>query len=386
MLRCPRCGSSMSSSPLLMAVMPHVSAALLTRNSCTSRLVVWVIILNIKPFLFRSTLRINLARGLFFVSAGLLLALIHRPLRLTSAVVGKDEGGSQVYLSGLATVYTAWILTALLVAPLIILLVLLDDAYVWPCLLLLACLLLPSLYQLHRPTKSPPPSSLSGQVLSRLQASSSWPVAIYACLLGDFGFFCLGHQPTFPSIAWHAAFGIFEGDWVASASVGPAILVLVHTFASQILVTAALPLLPLISLHRLAKGQDQSEALLMPVHSETCSNALRRAFDSLFLRFFIAQFSLVSFRSNCSFKLAKSTMLKISVVTPLQFTGRLMCAFVLRRHLMMWKIFAPRFIFAFCGLSVVSCALLAVRFLVVHRLHSAVGQFRRHLLLTSSQS
>ena len=134
-------------------------------------------------------------------------------------------------------------------------------------------------------------------VLSQLEASSSWSVAIYACLLGNFGFFCLGHQPTFPSIPWEAAFGVFEGDWVASTTLIPAILVLVHTFASQILITVALPLLPIISLHRLFKRGpvEQSEALSLPIHSEICSNALLCAFNRLFLRYFIAHFSLVRF-------------------------------------------------------------------------------------------
>lgn len=63
-----------------------------------------------------------------------------------------------------------------------------------------------------------------------------------------------------------------------------------------------------------------------------------------------------------------------------QFTGHLLCAFLLRRHLMVWKIFAPRLVFSFCGLGVVLITTLVVRCLVVCRLHAAVIEMRRRML------
>ncbi|KAH9286311.1 GPI ethanolamine phosphate transferase 3 [Echinococcus granulosus] len=325
---------------------------------------------------FLATLRINVARVLFLLGGALFLALIHRPLLVTATVSTAEPsktrrrgGGGEVYLSGLTTVYTAWLFTALVMTPFLILLVLLGDTYVWPCLGILICLLFPPFYLLHCPRILPSSQKTAAtvmvlssrdpqtQVLSQLHAASGWTAAIYACLLGEFGFYCLGHQPIFPSIAWEAAFAVLEGDRVASAASTflSAALVLAHTFAAQILVTAALPLLLLVSLHRLSKGPvGQSKLLLLPIHSERCSQALRMAFDRLFRRYLIAHFSL--------------------------FTGHLLCAFLLRRHLMVWKIFAPRLVFSFCGLAVVLLTTLVVRCLVVYRLHAAVIGLRRQLL------
>ena len=120
---------------------------------------------NNYQFGFSSSLRMNLARLLFLFSGGLFFALLHRPLLVTAAVPAKGRDGGQVYLSGLATVYTAWLLTALLVAPLIVIEILLGDAYVWPCLFLLISLFLPPLHRLHKPasTVSPKPAILQGE-------------------------------------------------------------------------------------------------------------------------------------------------------------------------------------------------------------------------------
>lgn len=89
---------------------------------------------------------------------------------------------------------------------------------------------------------------------------------------------------------------MLEGDRVTSASSTflSAALVLAHTFAAQILVTAALPLLLFVPLHRFSKGPvGQSKLLLLLIQSETCSQALGVAFDRLFRRHLIAHFSLV---------------------------------------------------------------------------------------------
>ncbi|VDM34093.1 unnamed protein product [Hydatigera taeniaeformis] len=313
---------------------------------------------------FLTTLRITVARGLFLFGGALLLILIYRPLLVTVAVSAATSsraqqwGGDGVYSSGLATVYTSWLLTGLVLPSLFILLVLLGDIYVWPCLGILVCLLLPPFYLLHC-SRIPLSSqkTTEAQVVSQLHAASGWITATYACLLGEFGFYCLGHQPTFSSIAWEAAFAVLEGDHVVTATSTflSATLVLAHTFAAHILVTAALPLLLLAPLHRLSNGPvGQSKLLLLLTKSETCSRALGVAFDRLFRRYLIVHFSL--------------------------FTGHLLCAFLLRRHLMVWKIFTPRLVFSFCGLGVILLTTLVVRYLVVCCLHAAViGILRQRL-------
>lgn len=105
---------------------------------------------------------------LFVLDGALFLVLIHRPLLVTATVSTAEPPrtcwGRGAYLTGLATVYTSWLLTALVMAPLFILLVLLGDVYVWPCLATLACLLLPPLYLLDYPRILP--SSQKTAVLS----------------------------------------------------------------------------------------------------------------------------------------------------------------------------------------------------------------------------
>ncbi len=55
----------------------------------------------------------------------------------------EEEITSEVYVSGLGSIFSGWLVSTLVVCPLLLLLVLLGDAYVLPCVALVACLLLP---------------------------------------------------------------------------------------------------------------------------------------------------------------------------------------------------------------------------------------------------
>lgn len=132
------------------------------------------------------------------------------------------------------------------------------------------------------------------QTAAWLQAASSWPLAVFACLLGEFGFFCLGHQTTLSAIPWAAAFSVFAGDH--GTTVLPASLVLSHTFAAQILVTLALPLLVVWTFRQLCSKSKSAELLLF--QSESNLTELRDALDRLMRRYLIAHFVLV--RSSSS--------------------------------------------------------------------------------------
>ncbi|VDO12780.1 unnamed protein product [Rodentolepis nana] len=251
---------------------------------------------------YLANIRIYIARTVFAISGVLFAVLIYRPLLVTAGITSSENGkDNDVYLSGIATSYTSWILTTLVIAPLLPLIALLGDLYVWPCIGLLFCLIVPPLYLFQRPRKLSSQKKVAKdqhlllKVTLLLDQSTKWAPVIYACLLSELGFYWLGHQPTFSAIPWEAAFSIIAGEDVSSATVLPAILILSHTFASQIIVTAALPLLVLLPLHMATKGSvTLSETLLMPIHSETCSNALRASFNRLFRRYLIAHFTLSS--------------------------------------------------------------------------------------------
>lgn len=123
----------------------------------------------------------NLARLLMLTGFGIIGALVRRPLLVaaaanikkvpredrTSAALrrfarktdvrhlnGSTEGDaeeeitSDVYISGLANVFSSWLLSALVVAPQLMLFILLGDAYILPCLGLIGCLLLSPVHYL----------------------------------------------------------------------------------------------------------------------------------------------------------------------------------------------------------------------------------------------
>lgn len=128
-------------------------------------------------------------------------------------------------------------------------------------------------------------------------------------LLSSHGFFALSHHATFASIPWQAAFVGVEGNFVFQGV--PAALIIAHLFSSQIVTAAALPLSVI-----------EQSIVPFQFHPDALP---RRSYFLLFLH---------------SWKLFA------------------VCAasFIHRRHLMVWKIFAPKFIFesvSFCVTCVV---------------------------------
>ncbi|CAJ0964072.1 unnamed protein product, partial [Mesorhabditis belari] len=109
-------------------------------------------------------------------------------------------------------------------------------------------------------------------------------------LLLALGFYFLGHSPTLTAIPWTAAFVGISGAW--GWRILPALLILSHLYASTLLVCARL-------------------LIQQPVN----------------------------------------TSLLIATVAVRALASSAACA-ILRRHLMVWKIFAPRFIFESIGFLV----------------------------------
>lgn len=138
----------------------------------------------------------------------------------------------------------------------------------------------------------------------KLYFSALGPVTLG--LLGSFHFFTTGHQATIPSLQWNVAY-------IASSSIVFPIThlaLIFNTFASQILVSLSVPLL----------------VLWKVPPSKTPSPLLRLAA-----------------RSGLSLILYQSVIALSSMIFALHF----------RRHLMVWKIFAPRFMLAGLALGVV---------------------------------
>ncbi|KAL7063501.1 hypothetical protein AAHC03_02024 [Spirometra sp. Aus1] len=275
-------------------------------------------------------------------------------------VSNADTSRPGAAVSGLATVYSAWLTSALVICPVFALLVLLGDACVLPLLGLFFCLLLPPIVVLGAERLHFSAKDQNATITWALDAASSWPCAIYACLLGHFGFFVTGHQTTLSAIPWNAAFAVHQGDHTTNLL--PGLLVLSHTFASQLLLTCWLPLLLVTAFQQVQHLRSKTMAS-PPVepynevylfHSRHSAREFVLALDRLFRRYLLLQLLMVA--------------------------GPLISAFFLRRHLMVWKIFAPRLIYALCGCIYINVVALVVRTVVVRRLHASLIGWREGLL------
>ncbi|ODQ64782.1 hypothetical protein NADFUDRAFT_13647, partial [Nadsonia fulvescens var. elongata DSM 6958] len=146
---------------------------------------------------------------------------------------------------------------------------------------------------------------------------SSFVIPIILGLMGQAYFFATGHQATIPSVQWNIGF-------IATQTISfplTHLTILFNTFSGPILTTLAVPL---ISLWKIPPISDR----MLTGNS---------------------QLLLTSCFKNLINYLAYQTVVTISA-----------CAFAanFRRHLMVWKIFAPRFILA--GINLILVDLLAV--------------------------
>ncbi|KAL8204124.1 UNVERIFIED_CONTAM: hypothetical protein K2H54_068252 [Gekko kuhli] len=188
-----------------------------------------------------------------------------------------------------------------------------------------------------------------------------WEALIGWALASAQFFYATGHQPVFPAIHWNAAFvGFQQGH---DANLMPALLVGANTFASHILFAVGCPLLllwPFLcetpgSRSKTPKsGAGDGEEQLMEMR-------LREAPE----RFSVALLQLG---------------LKYLLVLGLQMLACVLAAMILRRHLMVWKVFAPKFLFETLGFAVSSLFLLVGIGLVV-RVDGAVSRWFKQVIL-----
>lgn len=169
------------------------------------------------------------------------------------------------------------------------------------------------------------------------------------CLLAQHWFYALGHHATFSSIPWDAAFVGLPGNFKYQSVV--ASFVLTNLTASHILCALALPLLAVWNQYRGKLG-------VLALRS-AASNGLGGG---------ITEFDLVK-RDGGSTVVGNVGRLGLQYVTFLALKMLAVCAAsaLHRRHLMVWKIFAPKFIFE--GVSfLVSCVCLLLGFVVFARI------------------
>ncbi|XP_067841495.1 GPI ethanolamine phosphate transferase 3 isoform X2 [Heptranchias perlo] len=177
-------------------------------------------------------------------------------------------------------------------------------------------------------------------------------------------FYATGHQPTFPAIQWNAAFvGFVEGH---STNILPALLVGMNTFASHILFAVGCPLLLLWPFVREVKNSKNKSTKKESGDEDQVMEMRLRENPQMFS---VAMLQLG---------------MRYLFVYGVQLLASVCAAAVLRRHLMVWKIFAPKFLFEALAFVVTSIYLL-ITFCFMMRVDVAVNKWFKELLLKQSR-
>ncbi|KAF6327864.1 phosphatidylinositol glycan anchor biosynthesis class O [Rhinolophus ferrumequinum] len=274
----------------------------------------------------------------------------------------KSQGPLTVAAYQLGSVYSAAVVTALtlLVFPLLLLHV--ERISLVFLLLFLQSFLLLHLLAAGIHITTPGPFTVPWQSVS------AW------ALMATQTFYSTGHQPVFPAIHWHAAFvGFPEGH--GSSTWLPALLVGANTFASHLLFAVGCPLLLLWPFLCESQGSrkrrqppgNESEARVRPEEEEEPLMEMR-------LRDAPHHFNVALLQLG----------LKYLFVLGVQILACALAASVLRRHLMVWKVFAPKFIFEAMGFIVSSVGLFLGLALVM-RVDGAVSSWFRQLVLAQQR-
>ncbi|XP_004677813.1 PREDICTED: GPI ethanolamine phosphate transferase 3 [Condylura cristata] len=271
----------------------------------------------------------------------------------------KSQGLLTVAAYQLGSVYSAAMVTALTLLAFPLLLLHAERISLVFLLLFLQSFLLLHLLAAGIPITTPGPFTVPWQ------AVSAW------ALMATQTFYCTGHQPVFPAIHWHAAFvGFPEGH--DSSTWLPALLVGANTFASHLLFAVGCPLLLLWPFLCESQGTrkrrqppgSEAEAKARPEEEE------EEPLMEMRLRDAPHHFNAALLQLG----------LKYLFVLGIQILACALAASILRRHLMVWKVFAPKFIFEAVGFIVSSVGLFLGISLVM-RVDGAVSSWFRQLVL-----
>ncbi|XP_019804494.2 GPI ethanolamine phosphate transferase 3 isoform X4 [Tursiops truncatus] len=274
----------------------------------------------------------------------------------------KSQGPLTVAAYQLGSVYSAAMVTALTLLAFPLLLLHAERISLVFLLLFLQSFLLLHLLAAGIPITTPGPFTVPWQ------AVSAW------AFMATQTFYSTGHQPVFPAIHWHAAFvGVPEGHdftWLSALLVGT------NTFASHILFAVGCPLLLLWPFLCESQGPrkrrqppgNEAEARVRPEEEEEPLMEMR-------LRDAPHHFNAALLQLG----------LKYLFVLGIQILACALAASILRRHLMVWKVFAPKFIFEAVGF-IVSSVGLCLGIALVMRVDGAVSSWFRQLVLAQQKA
>ncbi|GAA50064.1 phosphatidylinositol glycan class O [Clonorchis sinensis] len=276
-------------------------------------------------------LRVHFARGLLLI---LLLCFLHSAKLLPMIAPLRNDGRNPSCSHALEI----WTCTTLVLLPLLGIMAFLNEVHILPMFCIIISVVVYAILHLSSLSAVPDQTDVSRRSIQ----ADSWHVVVFICLLDNLSFYITGHQPTIAGIPWDAAFAAYAGDH--QTRILPAFMVMIHLFAGPILLALSLPTFIVISLKPQLAGVSSSmggcsaPGELVTVQLELLH--ISRAIDLLFWRFFTAK-SILTFACALS-------------------------ACILRRHLMVWKIFAPRLLFSASSLLVTGVVLTFVRLIFVN--------------------
>lgn len=253
----------------------------------------------------------------------------------------------------LGSVYSAAMVTALVLLAFPLLLLHVERVSLAFLLLFLQSFLLLHLLAAGTPVATPGPFTVLWQ------AVSAW------ILLATQTFYSTGHQPVFSAIHWHAAFVGFP-DGHGSSTWLPALLVGANTFSSHLLFAVGCPLLLLWPFLCERQGPKKRQPLPGSESEEEQEGPLME----MRLRDAPHHFNAALLQLG----------LKYLFILGAQILACALAAALLRRHLMVWKVFAPKFIFEAAGFIVSSAGLL-LGIALVMRVDGALSSWFRSLVL-----
>ncbi|XP_010212297.1 PREDICTED: GPI ethanolamine phosphate transferase 3 [Tinamus guttatus] len=192
-----------------------------------------------------------------------------------------------------------------------------------------------------------------------------WYAVLSWLLAASQFFYSTGHQPIFPAIHWNAAFVGFHLDH--STNILPAVLVGANTFASHILFAVGCPLL-----------------LLWPFVCETPSAQRKKSRKEPREELLEEEEHMMEMRLREAPERLSAALLQLGLkylfILGMQLLACVCAAVILRRHLMVWKVFAPKFLLEALGFVVSSiCLLLGIS--LVMRVDCAVSTWFTQLQL-----
>ncbi|XP_004631939.1 GPI ethanolamine phosphate transferase 3 isoform X2 [Octodon degus] len=276
----------------------------------------------------------------------------------------KSQGPLTVAAYQLGSVYSAAMVTVLTLLAFPLLLLHAERISLVFLLLFLQSFLLLHLLAAGMPITTPGPFAVPWQ------AVSAW------ALMATQTFYSTGHQPVFAAIHWHAAFvGFPEGH--GSCTWLPALLVGANTFAAHLLFAVGCPLLllwPFLCESQRPRKRRKppgagAEARFRPEEEKDEEPLMEMRLRDAPHHFNAALLQLG---------------LKYLFVLGVQILACALAASILRRHLMVWKVFAPKFIFEAIGFIVSSVGLL-LGIALVMRVDGAVSSWFKKLVLAQQR-